>query len=57
MDRKEALKRFKGDLEFLKLNSTKKTNQMAMYEIAIEAIETMIKEKGENYAKLVQHAS
>ena len=53
MDRKEALKRFKGDLEFLKLNSTKKTNQMAMYEIAIEAIETMIKEKGENYAKLV----
>lgn len=39
MTREEALRRFKGDLEMLELSSAHKTQQMEMYEVAIQCIE------------------
>lgn len=39
MTNKEALARFKGDLEMMETISSHKTKQMEMYEIAIKALE------------------
>lgn len=38
MTNKEALARFKGDLEMMEMVSSHKTKQMEMYEIAVEAL-------------------
>ena len=45
MTNKEALVRFRGDLELMKMASTHKTKQMEMYECAIKALEKQEKKE------------